>query len=160
MKQTRFLPTCSKDVYNPMTNLTAEWFGSMTQCESTYSIIKAFRKTGKQKIKSGLPVCCFQAMFDTSNNKDGVEGTWRANSTAYLTGLVMVDIDHLEDNPQELIDKWLAREDFKELGIMMIYITPSGHGIKVVFIARKEWGNLIDNQYEMAQLLGVTIDRS
>ena len=155
MKQTRFLPTCSKDVYNPMTNLTAEWFGSMTQCESTYSIIKAFRKTGNQKTKSGLPVCCFQAMFDTSINKDGVEGTWRANSTAYLTGLVMVDIDHLEDNPQELIDKWLAREDFKELGIMMIYITPSGHGIKVVFIARKEWGNLIDNQYEMAQLLGV-----
>ena len=138
-----------------MTNLTAEWFGSMTQCESTYSIIKAFRKTGKQEIKSGLPVCCFQAMFDTSINKDGVEGTWRANSTAYLTGLVMVDIDHLEDNPQELIGKWLAREDFKELGIMMIYITPSGHGIKVVFIARKEWGNLIDNQYEMAQLLGV-----
>ena len=155
METKNFLPTCSKDVYSPMTNLTAEWFGSMTQCESTYSIINAFRETGDQKKKSGLPLCCFQAMFDTSINKDGVEGTWRANSTAYLTGLVMVDIDHLEDNPQELIDKWLAREDFKDLGIVMIYITPSGHGIKVVFIARKEWGNLIDNQYEMAQLLGV-----
>ena len=82
MKQTRFLPTCSKDVYNPMTNLTAEWFGSMTQRERTYSIIMAFRQTGNQKSKSGLPVCCFQAKIDTSINKAGVEGTWRANSTA------------------------------------------------------------------------------
>ena len=70
----------------------------------------------------------------------------------------MMDIDHLEVDPQTLIDKWLSREDFKELGILLIYISPSGKGIKVVFIARPEWGNLIDNQFEMAQLLGVKID--
>ena len=138
-----------------MTKLTAEWFGSMTQCESTYSIINNFRKTGKQKTKGTLPVCSFQAMFDTSFNKEGKEGTWRVNLHSYLTGMVMVDIDHVEGDPQVIIDQWLAREDFKELGILLIYITPSGKGIKMVFIARKEWGNLIDNQYEMASLLGV-----
>ena len=42
----------------------------------------------------------------------------------------------------------------------MIFITPSGKGIKVVFIARMEWGNLIDNQFEMAGLLGVELDES
>ena len=141
-----------------MTKLTAEWFGSKTQCESTISIINAFRETGKQKTKSQLPVCCFQAMFDTSINKKGIEGTWRENLYSHLTGLVMMDIDHLEVDPQTLIDKWLSREDFKELGILLIYISPSGKGIKVVFIARPEWGNLIDNQFEMAQLLGVKID--
>ena len=156
MKQKKVFATCSEGLYSPMTNLTAEWFGSMTQCESTNSLINAYRETkDERKTKRRLPVCCFQACFDTSINKKGVEGTWRENHYAHLTGLVMVDIDHVEGNPQELIDKWLAREDFKDLGILLIYITPSGGGIKVVFIARKEWGNLIDNQYEMAQLLGV-----
>jgi hypothetical protein len=158
MNENKIYPTCSEDVYSPMTKLTAEWFGSKTQCESTISIINAFRETGKQKTKSQLPVCCFQAMFDTSINKKGIEGTWRENLYSYLTGLVMMDIDHLEVDPQTLIDKWLSREDFKELGILLIYISPSGKGIKVVFIARPEWGNLIDNQFEMAQLLGVKID--
>ena len=158
MNKNKIYPTCSEDVYSPMTKLTAEWFGSKTQCESTISIINAFRETGKQKTKSQLPVCCFQAMFDTSINKKGIEGTWRENLYSHLTGLVMMDIDHLEVDPQTLIDKWLSREDFKELGILLIYISPSGKGIKVVFIARPEWGNLIDNQFEMAQLLGVKID--
>jgi hypothetical protein len=158
MNENKIYPTCSEDVYSPMTKLTAEWFGSKTQCESTISIINAFRETGKQKTKSQLPVCCFQAMFDTSINKKGIEGTWRENLYSHLTGLVMMDIDHLEVDPQTLIDKWLSREDFKELGILLIYISPSGKGIKVVFIARPEWGNLIDNQFEMAQMLGVKID--
>ena len=158
MNENKIYPTCSEDVYSPMTKLTAEWFGSKTQCESTISIINAFRETGKQKTKSQLPVCCFQAMFDTSINKKGIEGTWRENLYSHLTGLVMMDIDHLEVDPQTLIEKWLSREDFKELGILLIYISPSGKGIKVVFIARPEWGNLIDNQFEMAQLLGVKID--
>ena len=158
MNENKIYPTCSEDVYSPMTKLTAEWFGNKTQCESTISIINAFRETGKQKTKSQLPVCCFQAMFDTSINKKGIEGTWRENLYSHLTGLVMMDIDHLEVDPQTLIDKWLSREDFKELGILLIYISPSGKGIKVVFIARPEWGNLIDNQFEMAQLLGVKID--
>ena len=64
MNENKIYPTCSEDVYSPMTKLTAEWFGSKTQCESTISIINAFRETGKQKTKSQLPVCCFQAMFD------------------------------------------------------------------------------------------------
>lgn len=156
MDQNYSFATCSEGLYSPMQELTASWFGSVTQCESTYSLVNAFRETkDEKKTKRLLAVCCFQAMFDTSKNKKGVEGTWRENHYAHLTGLVMVDIDHVDGNPQELIDKWLAREDFGELGILLIYITPSGEGIKVVFKAREEWGNLIDNQYEMAQLLGV-----
>ena len=51
----------------------------------------------------------------------------------------------------------MARPDFLELGIVLIYITPSGKGIKIVFKARLEWGNLIDNMYEMAQLLNLGV---
>lgn len=154
-KTKTFFASCSEGLYSPMQELTGEWFASMTQCKSTYSLVNSFRETGKQKTKRRLPICCFQGMFDTSINKKGVKGTWRENHYAHLNGLVMVDIDHLEEDPQKLIDQWLAREDFNKLGILLIYITPSGEGVKVVFIARSEWGNLIDNQYEMAQLLGV-----
>ena len=44
--------------------------------------------------------------------------------------------------------------------LLLIYITPSGEGLKIVFKARAEWGNLIDNQHEMAKLLGVEVDES
>ena len=155
MQQTNNFPaTCSEGLYSPMTNLTAEWFDGMTKCERTSELINAFRETHKDSKKRNLPVCCFQACFGLSINKKGVEATWRDQQTSHLSGLVMIDVDHVE-NPEEMIDAILTRDDFKDLGILLIYITPSGKGIKIVFIARPEWGNLIDNQYEMAQLLGV-----
>ena len=44
---------------------------------------------------------------------------------------------------------------FMVAGLMMVYISASGDGVKVVFEARMEWGNLIDNQFKMAEFLGV-----
>ena len=137
-----------------MTEMTAEWFDGTTKCASTSELINAYRDTKKARKKSLLPVCCFQASFGLSINKKGVEATWRESTAAHLTGLVVIDLDHVE-NPLEIIDRILGRDDFSELGILLIYITPSGQGIKIVFMARPEWGNLMDNQYEMAQLLGV-----
>ena len=156
---TKSFATCSNGLYEPMTEMTAEWFDGTTKCASTSELINAYRDTKKAKKKSQLPVCCFQASFGLSINKKGVEATWRESTVSHLTGLVVIDLDHVE-NPLEIVDRILGREDLSELGIKLIYITPSGHGIKIVFIARPEWGNLMDNQYEMAQLLGVldTID--
>ena len=154
MKTNKSFATCSNGLYEPMTMMTAEWFDGTTKCARTSELINAYRDTKKASKKSHLPVCCFQASFGLSINKKGVEGTWRESTAAHLTGLVVIDLDHVE-NPLEIIDRILGREDFSELGIMLIYITPSGNGIKIVFMARPEWGNLMDNQYEMAQLLGV-----
>ena len=154
MKTNKNFATCSNGLYEPMTEMTAEWFDGTTKCARTSELINAYRDTRKASKKSHLPVCCFQASFGLSINKKGVEGTWRESTAAHLTGLVVIDLDHVE-NPLEIIDRILGREDFSELGIMLIYITPSGNGIKIVFVARPEWGNLMDNQYEMAQLLGV-----
>ncbi|MBQ3925443.1 MAG: hypothetical protein II706_00505, partial [Bacteroidaceae bacterium] len=50
--------------------------------------------------------------------------------------------------------------DFVQLGILLVYITPSGKGLKVVFKADPAKGNLIDNQHAMAQVLGVEVDES
>jgi hypothetical protein len=75
-----------------------------------------------------------------------------------------MDVDHVESEELRVKSEEFAAADFKqraaELGILLIYITPSGHGLKIVFKARTEWGNLIDNQHAMAKVLGVEVDES
>ena len=44
--------------------------------------------------------------------------------------------------------------------ILLVYVTPSGHGLKIVFKADVKKGNLIDNQHAMAKVLGVEVDES
>ena len=92
--------------------------------------------------------------FAKSADRWGRVGLWRVQAYGYLSGLDVVDGDHVL-NPEARIEEWLQREDFKDLGIVCIFVTPSGEGIKVLFKAREEWGNLIDNSYQMADILGI-----
>ena len=71
-----------------------------------------------------------------------------------------MDIDHVED-PKGVFNNVIMKE-CKNVGngILLVYITPSGKGLKIVFKARTEWGNLIDNQHAMAKVLGVEVDES
>ncbi|MCR5642052.1 MAG: hypothetical protein K6G32_01760 [Prevotella sp.] len=92
--------------------------------------------------------------FTESKDRWGRVGLWRVQSNGYLSGLDVVDGDHVPD-PEARIEEWLQREDFKDLGIVWIFVTPSGEGVKIVFKAREEWGNLIDNSYQMADILGI-----
>ena len=120
--------------------------------------IDKFRETGDQKLKRGLPAFIFQATFDETESKTGKVGRWRKQAATRLTGLVVMDIDHVED-PHAVYDSWLKVHDLKALGIELVYITPSGKGLKVVFKANVEY-NLIDNQHAMAKVLGVEIDEA
>lgn len=105
-------------------------------------------------MKSDLPAVIPTAIFTTSTDKWGRTDLWRVQDHGFLTGIAVLDADHVP-NPEALVEQWLRREDFEELGILWIFITPSGEGIKVVFKAREQWGNLQDNAYSMADLLGV-----
>jgi hypothetical protein len=72
-----------------------------------------------------------------------------------------MDVDHVE-NPRGVFDNVIMKE-CKNVnnGILLVYITPSGHGLKIVFKAREEWGNLIDNMHAMSKVLGgVEVDES
>ena len=100
----------------------------------------------------------FQAMFDETLSKNGKVGRWRKQAATRLTGLVVMDVDHVE-NPQKKFAEWKTL-DFGALGILLIYITPSGYGLKIVFKADVAKGNLIDNQHAMAEVLGVEVDES
>jgi len=44
--------------------------------------------------------------------------------------------------------------------ILLVYITPSGHGLKVVFMADVNVGNLIDNQIVFSRKLGLNPDEA
>lgn len=107
------------------------------------------------QLKSSLPaVIPTVTHFAESKDRWGRLGLWRVQEFGYLSGLAVLDGDHVPD-PEKRIEEWMQRDDFKELGIVWIFITPSGQGIKVVFKAREEWGNLQDNAYQMAETLGV-----
>ena len=50
----------------------------------------------------------------------------------------------------------LSEEDKKR--VLLVYVTPSGHGLKVVFMADVNVGNLIDNQKDFSAKLGLSPD--
>ena len=150
---------CSqKNFFTPTEPVDEQAFYQLVRDKRSNGLIDEFRQSGDASLKRKLPAFIFQAMFDETTSKKGVKGTWRKQSATRLTGLVVMDIDHVE-NPQELYNSWM-KLNLDKLGILLIYITPSGKGLKVVFKANVLWGNLIDNQHKMAEMLGVTVDES
>ena len=55
----------------------------------------------------------------------------RKSSNAVPSGLVMLDIDHIDD-PYEFFSRWIAPTLIAENKIYFVAITPSGHGIRVI----------------------------
>ena len=55
----------------------------------------------------------------------------RKSSNAVPSGLVMLDIDHIDD-PRDFFSRWIAPTLTAENKIYFVAITPSGHGIRVI----------------------------
>lgn len=127
---------------------------------------EAARKKAKQAadaVKRTLPGACFQASdFAVSIGDDPKKkynyqksGRWRDMRYAYLSGLVVIDVDHC-GNPRELFVRLQQEHDFKALGILLVYVSASEDGMKIVFRADSEYShNLICQQWQMAERLGV-----
>jgi hypothetical protein len=151
-----------KNFSNPTLPVDEAQFYALVRAKQWNENIDKYRETGEASLKRKLPAFIFQATFDETTSKAGKIGAWRKQSATRLTGLVVMDIDHVE-NPREVFESWhLATDDrTKRTGILLVYVTPSGKGLKVVFKADVAKGNLIDNQHAMASELGnVTIDES
>ncbi len=147
-----------KNFSNPTLPVDEAQFYALVRATQWNENIDRYRETGEASLKRKLPAFIFQAMFDETLSKAGKSGCWRKQAATRLTGLVVMDVDHVED-PQEKYLEWKAL-DFGKLGILLVYITPSGHGLKIVFKADVAKGNLIDNQHAMAKVLGVEVDES
>ena len=164
---------------NPTLPVDEAQFYALVRAGKWNEAIDQYRQTGEASLKRKLPAFIFQATFDETESKAGKVGAWRKQAATRLTGLVVMDIDHVE-NPQQLFESWgltttmttkttiAAGSDEKKLSklselsskILLVYVTPSGHGLKVVFKADVSKGNLIDNQHAMAKVLGVEVDES
>ena len=149
-----------KNFVNPTLPVDEAQFYALVRAKQWNENIDKYRETHDAALKRKLPAFIFQATFDETTSKSGKTGAWRKQAATRLTGLVVMDIDHIE-NPLTLYQGWVEKAlDFKKLGIVLIYVTPSGQGIKIVFKADVAKGNLIDNQHAMAKVLGVEVDES
>ena len=136
-------------------------------------------KTGKEKwqkkpldkkllawaddLKKTLPTfqfSCYQFDEVTVKTKDGKtkKGARRVLKGCHLNGLVMLDIDHVE-NPLEVWEKLKSCEALMSR-VVLVHITSSGHGIRIIFTADVKIGNLADNQIDFAMELGYSPDQS
>ena len=155
-----------KNFSNPTLPVDETQFWALVKATKWNENIDKYRETGDAALKRKLPAFIFQATFDETTSAKGRLGAWRKQAATRLTGLVVMDIDHVED-PKGVFDKWgLGTDEHGFINkdaarrILLVYITPSGKGLKVVFKADAAVGNLIDNQHRMAEILGVEVDES
>ena len=113
-------------------------------------------------LKKSLPFLIFIATFEESESaKSKRLGHWRNQKHCILNGLCVIDFDHIEGNPREVWDAAYAKlSDADKARILFVFVTPSGHGLKVVFMADVNVGNLIDNQIDFSAKLGLNPDES
>ena len=108
-----------------------------------------------KKSLTAFQFCCYQ--FDGATVK-GKKGPRRVLKGCHLNGLVMLDIDHVDD-PMGVWEKLHKCEELMKR-VVLVHITSSGHGIRIIFIADKQIGNLADQQISFAAALGYAPDQS
>jgi len=113
-----------------------------------------------KKSLTAFQFSCYQFDEATVKTKDGMtkKGARRQLVGCHVNGLVMLDIDHVE-NPLEIWEKLKQNEELMER-VVLVHITSSGRGIRIIFAADIEVGNLADNQIDFASQLGYHPDQS
>ena len=170
---------------SPTEVVTQQQFQALIGASETVRKVKEGRealargdKATYDKLKKSLPFVIFIATYaETLSVKSQKTGAWRKQAACRLNGLCVIDFDHVDEGVQttptppdsggekvtlrEIWEKAYARlseEDKRR--ILLVYVTPSGHGLKVVFIADEAVGNLIDNQKDFSQKLGLNPDEA
>ena len=169
----------------PTETVNLEQFRALIKAPETFKKVEEARealengdKNAYDSKKKSLPFVIFVATYDESDktfeNKQTGEkttrrGKWRNQKYCRLNGLCVIDFDHvtppgLPQGEERLREIWneaynkLSEED--KARILFVYVTPSGHGLKVVFMADANIGNLIDNQIVFSLKLGLDPDEA
>ena len=112
-------------------------------------------------LKKSLPFVIFIATYIETASASGKLGCWRKQAACRLNGLCVIDFDHIEGDCRAVWEEAYAKlSDEDKARILLVYITPSGHGLKVVFMADVSVGNLIDNQKDFSAKLGLNPDEA
>ena len=157
--------------------ITPEVFWAYCRAPQTIQLVTEARQAlqnGDEKTyadkKKQLALMIFVGTFEEwekelENKRTGEKrketAMWRSQSHVHLNGLVVADYDHLQGDVRKI---WaeayerLSPED--QARIVLVYVTPSGQGLKPVFTADPAIGNLIDNQLDFSRKLGLPLDES
>ena len=161
----------------PTEVVTKEQFRALITAPETSRKVKEARealargdKNAYDNKKKGLPFVIFIATYDESDktfeNKQTGEkttrrGKWRNQKYCRLNGLCVIDFDHVEGDVRKVWEEAYSKlSDEDKARILFVFVTPSGHGLKVVFIADAAIGNLIDNQIVFSRKLGLNPDEA
>ena len=101
-------------------------------------------ETKKSELKRRLPAFCFHAHFKNGR---------RLNNEAVPSGLSILDIDHIP-SPEVFFNE-KVKDRTKELGIVLAHKTPSGEGLRLVFVIPQGMG-LVEGQQWLAQQIGLS----
>ena len=101
-------------------------------------------ETKKTELKKRLPAFCFHAHFKNGR---------RLNAEAIASGLSILDIDHIKGSPEVFFNE-KVKDRAKELGIVLAHKTPSGEGLRLVFIIPQGKG-LVEAQQWLSKQIGL-----
>ena len=114
------------------------------------------------EMKKRLPFVIFIGTYPMRKpTENSEEAMYRNQQHVQLNGLDVLDFDHVEGDIREVWEaaySKLSDEDKKK--IVFVFVSPGGRGLKVVFKADPNLGNLIDNQIIMSQRLGLVVDEA
>lgn len=128
---------------------TYETFLNATESKSVAAKARAIKdgSANKDKLKSELPAVTWQAYFP--NGK-------RISREAIPSGLYMLDIDHIENPNKIYIDNIAGR--VSELDIVLVHVTISAHGLRIVAQCQPQFDTIEANQRWLASELGLDYD--
>ena len=161
----------------PTETVTLEQFRALITAPRTIRLVKEAReayergdKNAYDNKKKALPFVIFIATYDEwdkefenkkTHEKVTKRGCWRSQQHCRLNGLCVIDFDHVEGDVRKVWEEAYAKlSDEDKARILYVFITPSGHGLKVVFMADANVGNLIDNQIVFSLKLGLNPDEA
>ena len=97
-------------------------------------------------LKSSLPCYIFAVCeFEQKRRK--------LSNILHLSGLFMFDADHLPCDPEEIFHR--TQVQGFPWKVVLAHKTSSGHGLRLVCVARPELGNIADNQICLARDLDI-----
>ena len=101
-------------------------------------------ETKKTELKKRLPAFCFHAHFKNGR---------RLNAEAEPSGLSILDIDHIKGSPEVFFNE-KVKDRTSELGIVLVHKTPSGEGLRLVFVIPQGKG-LVEAQQWLSKQIGL-----
>ena len=97
-----------KNFSNPTLPVDEAQFWALVKASQWNECIDKYRETHDAALKRKLPAFIFQATFTETTSKAGQTGAWRKQSATQLTGLVVMDVDHVED-PRGVFDNVIMK---------------------------------------------------